>query len=74
MSKLHILTAHTKGEFVEAMWNMVGRTCSNAERQERDLRPRELDAELQKEILHAKVKHYKLDFLARAVNARGKTY
>ena len=53
---------------------MVGRTCSNAERQERDLRPRELDAELQKEILHAKVKHYKLDFLARAVNARGKTY
>ena len=29
------------------------------------------DAELQNEILHAMVKHYKFDFRARAVNARG---
>ena len=28
----HILTAHAKGEFVEAMWNMVDRTGGNAER------------------------------------------
>ena len=27
LNQLHILTANTKGEFVEAMWNMVGRTC-----------------------------------------------
>ena len=39
VSQLHILTAHTKGEFVEALLNMVGRICSNAERQQRDIRP-----------------------------------
>ena len=25
-----------KGEFVEGVWNMVGRTCSNPERQQRE--------------------------------------
>ena len=41
-SQRHILTAHAKGEFVEAMWNMVDRTGSDEERQQRDLRPREI--------------------------------
>ena len=31
-SQRHILTAHARGEFVEAMWNMVARTGSDAER------------------------------------------
>ena len=33
----HISTAYAKGEFVEAMWNMVDRTGSDAERQQKDL-------------------------------------
>ena len=41
-SQRHISTAHVKGEFVEARWNMVDRTGSNAERQQRDLRPHEI--------------------------------
>ena len=41
-SQRHILTARAKGEFVEAMWNMVDRTGSDAERQQRDIRPREI--------------------------------
>ena len=32
-SQRHILTAHAKGEFVKAMWNMVDRTGSDIERQ-----------------------------------------
>ena len=42
MSQLHILTAHAKGEFVEAIWDMVDRTCSNAERQQSDLKAKSL--------------------------------
>ena len=41
-SHRHILTAHAKGEFVEAMWNMVDRSGSHTERQQRDLRPRDI--------------------------------
>ncbi len=32
-----IVTAHAKGEFVEAMWNMVDRTSSDAWRQQREI-------------------------------------
>ena len=39
VSQFHILTAYAKRAFVQAMWNMVNRTCSNAERQQGDLRP-----------------------------------
>ena len=41
-SQRHILTAHAKGEFVEAMWNIVDRSGSDTERQQRDLRPRNI--------------------------------
>ena len=41
-SQRQILTAHAKGQFVEAMWNMVDQTDSDAERQRRDLRSREM--------------------------------
>ena len=41
-SQRHISTARAKEEFVEAMWNIVDRTGSDAERQQRDLRPREI--------------------------------
>ena len=41
-SECHISTAHAKREFVEAMWNMVDQTDSDAERQQRDLRPHEI--------------------------------
>ena len=41
-SQRHISNARAKGECVEAMWNMVDRTGSDAERQQTDLRPREI--------------------------------
>ena len=41
-SQHHILTAYAKGEFVEAMWNMVDRIGSDTERQQRDLRLRDI--------------------------------
>ena len=42
VSQLHILTAPAKGQFIETVWNMVDPTCSNAEWQQRDLKPRKL--------------------------------
>lgn len=41
-SQRHILTAHAKGEFVEAMWNMVSGPNEQSEDQQRDMRPREI--------------------------------
>ncbi|KAJ8352967.1 hypothetical protein AAFF_G00130500 [Aldrovandia affinis] len=41
-SQHHILTAHAKGEFVEAMWNMTSGRDEHTEKQQRDLRPREI--------------------------------
>ena len=41
-SQRHILTAHAKGEFVEAMWEMTSGRGEHTEKQQRDLRPREI--------------------------------
>ena len=38
----HILTAHAKGEFVEAMWRMISSRGEHSEKHQRDLRPREI--------------------------------
>ena len=40
-SQRHILTAHAKGEFVEAMWNMVNGQNLQSMTQQRDIRPGE---------------------------------
>ena len=34
VSQLHMLTAHTMGEFVVAKWNAVDHTCRSAQRQQ----------------------------------------
>ncbi|KAL2095547.1 hypothetical protein ACEWY4_007695 [Coilia grayii] len=58
-SQRHILTAHAKGEFVEAMWEMTHGRGEHTEKQQRDLRPREITrSEEQKALVHLLLNHW----------------